>query len=394
MLYQDRYEITIVLDGQPYEEMPSEFSFIIADSIWNLYPTAKFYFKDYGGFMQEFLALTDGTKIDMVYGVEDSIITCPFTIKRNGMVDNTFPNSMGGTNEVDMIHRYWYEQGRNSEAHTTPIHTTIRHKAEEFPFNSVNIGTTKNRGTWYQPLMYDGQYMESVLLPHAYDSGSSDTPFYLFIDSNNDFNFQTYHTLFTTAKPVQDLFTVNDNMDTNGNNAIKSVNRLQPDLAILRQHFNKLFYDFDSTGQYLSGNTTITQYPEEGVKFLPIKGNTDLVTSYDCLYSGSTGQDKENEYNNLGRAIFLNREALHVEKLFLVMPLNVNLRAGKKVNLFIADGGDKNTGESSLQYSDPYLIETSYHNWDGNTGSTNLVISRQKVVVPNSYILKQELITG
>lgn len=395
MLYQNRWEIALKINDQDFNESPSEFKFVMADSIWNLYSTAKLYFSDKGAFLQELLALSNGNKIEITYGVEEEQITNNYIIKKNGMIKNTTQNSLGGINEVNLIHEYYYGQERISDAFTTPIHTTINNKASSYPFNSIDIDNTKNQGVWYQPLMFDGQFMEEQLLPMAYSTSNKETPYYLFIDSNNDFYFKNYKSLFIDAKPVTSIYTISDTEDSNANNVVKSMNRLQTDISELRRSFNRLLWYFDDQGQYKESFDSILDYPESNnIKVFPIKGDLSLLTNYEDFYSGSIGQDKENEYNNSGLRLFKNRQAFHLEKLFLVMPLNIKFRAGQKLNLIVADAGSDDQNESSLRYSGEYLVETSYHSWNGTTGSTNLVISRQTTNIPDTYFYKAEMIQG
>ena len=73
------------------------------------------------------------------------------------------------------------------------------------------------------------------------------------------------------------------------------------------------------------------------------------------------------------------------------MPLNVGLRSGKKVNILVT-ASTTDQEESSMNYSGEYLIETSYHNWDMRSGSTNLVVSRPSITIPNTYFYKSKLV--
>jgi len=394
MVYQDRYEISLLINGEEYQEMASEFSFTLMDSIWNYYPEGKIMFRDYGGFLQEFFALANGTRYDITFGTGAELLTCPFTVLRNGLNENTIQNSLGGLVQADLIHESYYNQEKLSASYTTPLHSIVSNLASQYPYTSVNVDSTKNKGTWYQPLVSNMFFIKHILLPNAYSTDSDETPFYCYADLKNNFYFKNYKKLFYEAKPVSDIFSYSDTQDSNATNVVKSINRLQTSLTDIRKLYKRQIHSFDKDGNFITEEDTLLDYPSGLNKIIPINAQDtlNLLTDSLELYSDSEDTDKQRFYNNLGLKLNTIRPLLHIDKLILVMPLNTKMTAGKKINLLYASGGDETKEESSNQYSGECLIEKSFHNWDGNVGSTNIVVSRPSINVPDSYYLKPDLI--
>ncbi len=388
MIYNETYEIKISLDGDEIDYTPSAMAFRIKDSIFSLYPTASLNFQDLDGLFSEVLAFVNGTKVDIVYGLRDETEECSFTIIKNSVPDQANANSFGGNLEASLVHHYMYNQSKKSFAYKDEIGNIIKKLISTYNFKKVNIETTVNKGYWYQSLVNDAEFMNNYLLPFAY-STNSNTPFYLFINSANEFYFQSHKTLMNQNSVEELQLTSKGNVQSNAKNAIQGIYPYQTSISELRSSLHQHVSNFSKDGDFQFEEEIIEDFKGDGK--LPLIANLDNVTDYYSLYSEDV-EDPDMKNNNLGLSLFKKRNAFTLDKVVVVLPINRKLCSGKKVKVMIPSYTDKQQEETSARYSGEYLVESSYHIWDGSKGVTILILSRQSLVLPSTYRNSNKLI--
>ncbi|MGD9678180.1 MAG: hypothetical protein AB7V16_07425 [Vulcanibacillus sp.] len=381
MVHNNKYEISISLEDQELDSIPSNFSFTQKDSIFNLYPTASLKFNDIQGHFSEYLSFINGTKINITYGLPDEYFSCDYAIIKNSIPDQQSIHSFGGISEMSLLHYYSFNQSKKSFAYKDEISNIIKKITPSFTDRKIEV--TENKGVWYQSLITDADFMENYLLPFAYSSTSSKTPFFLFIDSNNTFHFQSYASLFS-QKPVEDLqFTKKGTPESAGKNSIHALFPYQSSLSEIRHTIHSYYSQFKKDKVFDINEDIINDFIYQG-KQIPIISNIDNVMDYQTLYSDDV-EDVDIKNNNLGLRLFQKRNNFTVDKLVVAINLNKNLCSGKKVNILLPTFSDKEIEELSARYSGEYLIESSYHIWSSTQGSTILILSRQGSRFPSSY---------
>lgn len=387
MVYNDIYEIALEMDGQDIELAPSLYSFVMEDSIYRLYPRLSLSINDQTAIFQEYLATVEGLNVSLRYGLEDNSIKCPYVIKYDELPNNTISGFIGGNIDITLIHDYYSKQTAISKYFENSISKIISDKANNYNFGSVNVDSTVSKYGWYQPLVSDAEFMLHNLLPFAYSSDTNDTPYYLFIDSNNDFFFKSFKSMIET-NPVTDLYFTPKTEKGSNTKSINAFGRYRIGSDITKNNRHRVICQIDdSDGSFNTENDYLTDYPSN-TNQVPIIYDKNNITSY--FWIDRKEDEKALQDNNNGFKINAMRNSMLLDKIIIALPLNIDLRAGKTVNIILpySDNGE----ESSLLFSGKYLIDRSWHSWDSRSGNTLLSIGRKEANVPSiDYKMKDKL---
>ena len=121
-----KYELNLKVDGNDTDISPSSYSFVIRDSIFELYPKASFTINDPTGSFNEFLGFVNGTKLEISIGRSlDNMVSCPFRVVNNAVPEQYSQNSPSGKIELSLIHDYYYYQTKLSMAFNNNISGTF-----------------------------------------------------------------------------------------------------------------------------------------------------------------------------------------------------------------------------------------------------------------------------
>jgi hypothetical protein len=388
MVVNERYEVELKINDTLLDFPPANYIFTIKDSIHSLYPKATLNFNDSSGQFNEFLAFVNGTRVSIKFGNKDDFIICPFVVIKNSIPEQMNQVSFGGTTELELIHEYYIKQQKHAHIYNDEISSIIRKKSKEFPFNTTDLDITQSKGTWYQPLINDSDFMTLLLLPFAYATDSAKSPFYLYIDANNDFYFKSYKKLVVDQKEELELFH-KGGIDVDGlaKDRILYINSYQSSTFDLREMHHREVTYLDKSGNLKKEYDSINSYPTAsnlpGGK-IPIVIDPNLVTGRMRLLDEDISSTSTVNDNN-GLQISSMRDGLLPDKIVLSCNLNTNLRAGKKIKVKVYNPSVPDQSEISYRYSGEYLIESSYHKWTGRMASTVLICGRQSIVVPNNY---------
>lgn len=391
MIFNNRYEIDIKIDDVQLDSAPSNYAFSLHDSIYKIFPTASFKINDLGGLYNEYMSFINGSKVEITYGLDSDFLVCPFTIIKNSIPDRSVNNSVGGYTEISLLHEYFYNQTKTSFAYKDEI-SSIVDKVTNYNFSKKNIDKTLNKGYWYQPFIYDIEFIQDILLPFTYSSDSNETPFYCFIDVKNQFNFRNYKKMMDENYIEELVMYPIGSKESLGRNAIVSVYPYQSSLSDIKPIYNQLEYNFNKEGVLVSEENPIDRFILQGGVNVPIKADLENITSKLELYS-EDNKDESLKNNNRGLAINTKKKIYTNDKIVVLCNLNINLTSGKKVKVEIPFSGDNQKQEASIRYSGEYLIESSTHTWNYRSGVTTLVLSRQAVKLPSTFRSKEATIS-
>lgn len=384
MNYRD-YTIDILFGESLLEMGPSEFSFSMSDDIFSFFPTVDFQIKDVSGLLMEHLAFSPGEKLDITYGRNDFEIQSPYINKYFESEDTFSPGFMNGLLTTTGIHAYSSLQTRESFAYDGSPSSVIEELIADFTFNESKIDSSENNHTWYRPFYTQQELIEKVLLENVYSNDANDTPFFCFIDSNNTFHFESFFTLFEQT-PIQELELYPGSYEEEDKNRIIDLKPLSEDYLNLRKTL---------THKYFRRNNANFEFTESERNINSLYPGDYLVSQENPIVSNYTyfGRTDQSVYENdiLGQQLFKMRSGFLTNKVFITLPLNANLTAGKTVDLSVATSLGQN--ESSLSYSGKYLIEKSNHIWNGETqnGYSQLLLSRKNKELPSDFLIKNRL---
>ena len=382
-----KYELNLKVDGNDTDISPSSYSFVIRDSIFELYPKASFTINDPTGSFNEFLGFVNGTKLEISIGRSlDNMVSCPFRVVNNAVPEQYSQNSPSGKIELSLIHDYYYYQTKLSMAFNNNISDIVLKKVKNYKFNSINIDDTLNSGLWYQPYIYDDEFIIKYLLPFAYSTDSEKTPFFCYIDGNNNFNFRSYKKLaqqnFYKEFNYRSIGQLNSLLE----NTIISTNFYQERVDSYRSSLHKILGYYDSNGSYITANreALIVDYPKNDIDPIAIKCDLNNITSVENLINDDIILD-ENKNNRYGEEFNKIKKGLFIDKIVLTTNFDNKITAGKKIRLTIPLITEDSNNEFSLRNSGDYIIESTYHKWTGKDAISVIICSRQSLKLTSQY---------
>ena len=380
-----RCYISLKVNGNETNISPMSFSITEFDSIYQLYPKVKMGVSDYEGLMNEYLAWIDGTSVEITFGQdEENCRKCKFVVAKNAVPQQqtSSNNVVGGNFEINLIHDYYYSQVKTSKAYQSNISDIISSLAKKYNFDKIDIENTLNSGYWYQPYINDSEFIMDYLLPFAFSNSSQNTPFYCWIDSNNEFHFKSFQSMFNSTS-LKELTYGTIGTDIVANDKIfSSINFFQLELSKLRPYFNTNYYSYDKDGLFSENNDILSDYMKTKGKY-PIIGDSTETTNIISLYDDDIKLD-DTINNNKGYKTNLHKEVILPDKIIINTILDKSLVSGNIIKISLPMPSSDET-EKSLKNSGTYLIESSYHTWNAQSARTTLICSKQNVVLSTNY---------
>ena len=380
-----RANISIKLNGVESQLSPMSFSVTEFDSIYQLYPKAKIIVSDYEGIMNEYLGFVNGTSIEVTFGEnEDLAKKCTFVVAKNAVPQQkTSSNGIGGDFEIELIHEYYAKQKKSSKAYESNISSIVNDLVKKYNFDKIDIESTLNNGIWYQPFVTDSEFIINYMLPLAYSSTSRNTPFYAFIDSNNAFHFKSFNSMYNST-PLKKLTYGTQGIDIVANNEVlSSVNFSQLELSKIKPFYSYDYFKYDKDGKFDEKKDKLTKYLNTQGKY-PTINDIDEPMSIMSLYDDDIFME-DTTNNNKGIVINIHNEVILPDKIIINTVLNKSLVCGNTINISLPDVKSNASSEESLRNSGNYLIESSYHIWDGSKAKTTLVCSKQNIQISDNY---------
>lgn len=395
MQYRDTYNLELDIEGKELDQYPSNYSFTIYDSIFNLYPQARLVFNDQSGQFNEFMGFINGTQITLTYGNKDNALICPFVVVGNSNPESMAPSLITGNIETELLHEYSYKQALSSQYFNDEISNIVNKKISAYTkWGNNNIQKTQTKGAFYQPLIQDDEFMLENLLPYAYSSNNSSSPFYMFIDNNSNFNFVNHANLLQKSPVAKYVFVPRGTVFELRNDSIISFHNIQQSVKKLYPTFHKFLFNFNSDSSIAYLDDKINSYFAGKANPIAVKRDlTGFTSKSDLLDNDIVLEETTN--HNLGLRLYDMRQSFHVDQAVLVTSFNPNIRAGVTVGVEIPIATDQSSKEMSQRFSsgtENYLVESCYQKWTGRQGVTISIISKKSTGVDKSYRVVNQVI--
>ena len=381
----DNAYISLKLNGIDNLISPTSYSLIEFDSIYQFYPKAKLVVSDYEGILNEYLGMINGTSIEISFGAnESSFTTCNFIVDKNAVPQQTTSsNGIGGDFEVTLLHEYYVKQNKISKAYNSNISSIVKELANKYKFTKLDIEETLNNGLWYQPYITDVEFIVNNMLPFAYSNTASKTPYFAFIDSNNVFHFKSFYSMFEST-PLKSLSYTTQPTDIVGNDkTLNSINFSQIGLNKIKPFYSCNSYNYDKDGNFIESTDKLTDYLNTKGKYPTINDNDNPMNIISLYDNDIKLEDTNND--NKGYLINLHKDAILPDKIVINTVLDKSMVCGNTVNISVPMVNSNATTEESLRNCGKYIIESSYHIWNGTKARTMLVCSKQNVNVTKDY---------
>lgn len=392
MTIQDIYDVEIKLFNLTDELDANLISFVAKDSIWSILPELEFTYNDISGIYQDKLAFYEGVPIDLSFGVSNTIdrVSNKYVIADDSVNEIQSQNTLGGKVTCNCVHEAYDKQEMKNTGYKSNISDIVNRLVAPYQFKMLNIDTTLSDDLWYQIGKSDLQFINDVLLENAYSVSGNDTPFFCFVTSKNEFNFITFDSMLNKNAPIELTYDLTDlrQMD---NTYIQSIVSRQT-LGSFQTKKNRKILSYAKSlvdGSYTETILDMTKFPMTPNKTFPVYSFNIENQSYTIL-----GDDDPKLKNIKARQIYTQKKSMILERMLIVLPLNLNIFAGKTVNLTIKDPDEPTA--NSLTMSGKWVVEQSNHVWEGDKASayTQLVIGRRTLTAPNTLLQKPKLMTG
>jgi len=398
-IYQNFYDIEVRANNALIDILPSEFSFILSDSIHSLYNSASFTLNDYSGLIQESLATVENYPVTVRYGDKNNYFVGKYVINRDSLEKANTPGILSGPVKVDLLPAWFGKQQVWSKAYANQVSNVIKQVVSREAFNAIDIpDVSGGYSTWYQPMVTDAYFVDNILLPNVQADNSNNTPFFAYITSDYKFHLRSFNSLFTPlgGKPVLAYRPQTQNVSSQDN--ISQLKRWRAGLVNHWKDKNRFIYSISE----VDGSLTVTQdniksYPPTSTGKVPIYGTNNIPTSYfDIGYArNSTNGAVGYRQAKTGRKINSMKSSLFMEEYEILTPLNPTIFSGQivEVDIYMLTK-DSSFNEFSRTFKGDFLVETASHVWDGKrqTGYSKFIVGRKYTEVPTSYYLGSQLV--
>jgi hypothetical protein len=408
VLFLDYLQMDLNINGNDVDIQPPSLSFIQTDSIYNFLNDLDITISDPNGYLQEYFLITEGTEITLTFGSkygEKSIINkSPYVIKKIQQDKFAEYGTLAGELKCNSINRFYQRQERDNKGFYGKISEIIKNIINSYSLNNfsgLDIDPTDNNDFWYRTLQTDANFIESILLPNAYSSGSNNSPFYSFVTSDNVFHFRNLYTMLK-ASPVATFeyrvpISVNENDGTHLN-LIQSLRRWQEGSNETKKFRHRNIYSVSrQDGSLIVTKDNITDHPSSESGKLSIINDQDLTTGF--LNLGYDETDPGRKDNLKGQIINSARPSALMDRFIIITPFHPEVTAGKAivVNFFIRDFQTNNFIASST-FSGKYIVEKSQHVFMGGKdlkGYSMFFIGRKFIPnIPGTYDLQKKLMAS
>jgi len=392
MIVDEYFTINTTFNGQSIDLAPQEFSFSMADTIYNLYNYGLFELNDTTGLLQEYFGTIEGAEFELGYGTKELINTSKYVLKKDELSDIKVPGFLSGSVNIQIVNAWYGKQKIKSKAYQSTIATIISKLVQNQGFSSIDIENTGNYDYWYQMMMTDAKFIQEILLPNVYSS-SAESPFYAYITSDNIFHLKSLKSMFNTNIVATIEYKASTELNTNKLNLTTSIKKFNQSSDEHRALLKRDIYQINRSDGTLSiDDDDIISYPPKGSKSIPIMNFIDEATGYVDL--GFNESDSGRDENLKGQKINSTKKSAIINRFLIMLPLNPKLKSGNLIqfNVYVSEGDGT---KLSRHYSGKYVIENSEHIWNHETheGYTKIIIGRKYTgIIPDSYLLKSKLI--
>ncbi len=397
MIYNDLYEIDLQFNDKSFESSVSSYDFSIHDSIYSFFPNAKINIPDASGLFREYLIPIEGNYFTIIFGDKDNVLKNKYVIISEDSSENKTAGIFNNDIKPNLRHAFYNQQSCTSKAYSLEISKVVEEEIKSYKFNNVFIDQTSGKKTWYKLFQTQEDFICNVLLPRAYSYSSSETPFFCFINSNNEFYFKSYESIYTKTHIAEITYVSFDTKSYNRNNAY-SVVPFNSGSDFNKKERNIIGFKRDlTTGEFSKENFLTKDFPnkKENNSYLPISNSNNEFTSYIDFGWNYTKTGLKEQYKGLISNSM--RKSLFYEHLIITLPFNPLLRSGEtiKFNSYILP--DNKEPKLSSKTSGKYIIEDCVHSWSGSSNKkaiTQIIVGRKFINVPNDYSVKNYLIRG
>jgi hypothetical protein len=382
------YKIGLFINKSSRTPAPNLYSFVISDNIYASFPLLDLHFPDSSGVFLDLDNFTQGVPANIKFGVAGASETldADFRFSRRDAISPTAGTfGLNGNLQIKGLHDSYYKNRKSRNIALKEI-TVADSVKKLFPSESgLKIEATKGKIESYA---FDDpyQFTRDVLLPQA--ANGKIRPYVFFRNLADELRFESIDLLEGNAPTEQLTFG-----DIDGDNTYNTLNSFLP----YNEGLDKTLADFHVTGKVLKKDLTLgtsdKSIATDARDKIPVV--TDTRIHHDRYFHRQFNPKVEYDHLNTAFHADAMRAGFFVDKAFGTLPLHPNLIAGRVVEIAVSILNSEGKGELSETFSGKWLIEQSYHSWDGmiKQGQTRLILCRSSMKPRRDSIIMDKAFT-
>lgn len=358
-----------------------EIGFSIHDSIFSPFPDLELVYPDLSGLALEYGSFMQGIKIKTVLGTAEKMLETNWcsagrdTIKEAGSAPR-----LSGVLKVYALHESYFSNRENPKK--SFIEQTVSDCVSDLFSGEKDLDIEATKGKICTYAFHDPyEVVKDILIPAATNGKIS--PYLFFRDLSGTLHFCSLEKLLTGSAVAS--FELKANLSEQDDES-----HVVTGFLPFNERAGQVYPFMRTTGKYFTADQEFTQEEKsiateisDKIPFL----SENKVDHY--VYFGRQFNPKV-EYNNINTGLFASSMKFILDKALCTVPYCADCVAGKVVELKINALNSEGNEQLSEFYSGNWLIEQSYHCWNGENSRpfTKLVLCRQEVKPVKDSILE------
>ena len=365
----------------------------LSDSIYQVSPVMTITAPDTAGILIGIRAGGYGVTYDFSFDSNEKSYRYPMRADHfevSSLVGGT--SALSGTMKISLLHSFVFQESQVRAFRNMSPERVLTNLINEFGSQNFNDSSGFDPSSpldmeaIYCPSLTPARFIEEILLPLS--SAMTDeinNPFYAFIDAQNRFRYVTLKTMLQ-GRPTKTLLLSNQ-QSLIAKEGFESSDYKRATAALpFSQEYSRIYDLIDTEtdriedGEFFSVNSSFTNISSNYVY-----GFYDRERSVSQFMSENHFQSSDAMLRLQAGVNMKNRKGYLIDKLVVILPLDLDLVAGTQVKLQSYYG---NSDRPMTSYTSDYIVESSLHKWnsDANTGTTQLVLGTPDPFISESLI--------
>lgn len=361
---------------------------LFIDSIFDFFPRVEVNFVDPNGVIPDQTYFLEDLEFTVELGNKtDGFLGGKYVWASNEFNDVRIENFLSGSNSSIFISKYINFNEQKNKSWLGTIKSTIENiLTVDYSLTDSTkkfISNTTGSDYWYQSAEKNSEFIKN-LSDYAYDIAHNKSPYYTFINSNEEFYFMNLYDLFN-QQPINPVnpYTLENKEDSQYNlYSIQDYIIQTPGMELNIDNYGIKAYETSS-----SGVSSSEEYEYKDFVYKELNAKLLLRTQYNknktIFYKGinETIQDK---YNYLGLINSFYRDSALSYRKFITIPFNPKIASGKLINLKLESAFE--TKGVLKEYSGNWLILKTLHHLDlDGIPYSNLLIAKSTLSVNSKH---------
>jgi hypothetical protein len=380
------YTLELEVSGSSTSLGPRDADISISDSIYSIYPKVKISIRDESGIMLDSRFATLGVPFNFVLGYNGEELSLPFIVNTFQTPEQRYQQYLNGTIEIELIHSFFNKFSPEYKAYPnvpSEIITSIL-RNEKFQKKYIESTSRIQKNPYYNPGYSFQKFIEKILLPNSRSIENSFDPFYCFIDTNNNFHYETYGAIL--KRKSLNVKTLYYRSGIKNMNELQKIMEFRPFSLRLDSTIEKIYYNYfylNEDGSLEKEKLSLLDNKESPIPIFK------AIKEFETIFNNRFSTDAMIEQSNIEINLKKKKNSFF-DRIAVTTLLDISSCAGKLIDLEV----DIEQETISASYSGRYLIEASTHIWDSKTmkGYTQMILSRQKTEFPVNSRITGDLI--